>query len=824
MPLQLLSNGRFGLDAGLYDAAEPDRTAAIGAASAGAVAANAWTGFTSPAGTIFTDTGYGATGAFQKYLYNAGGLTPNAFILKGNKQGRDTRVTVWGPNFSLFMRLVDGKAILFEHNADSGTGVLWVSIVSGVNEATGTYTARYDFYVNTDLGGTVPAYNVAATNSATWDFELSGFNVFVKFNGNTVTSFKQWYHMKDGYTAIRAASGKGIRDMLFQRKARAFTHSYRIDNGLDPRDFGYLPITSTCSMTAGSNVVTLPSNAAAMGWVVGNPFIVATGGESHGGVRKVPAGLGADDGSGEGGTGASAGAINIGVGGTSPIRREPTITHGGTENIGAYANGEAACSTSTSKAYVKTGSTWTWLPYAASIANYYAGYAYPRALEAYVGAVAGSTITAVDSSGNPINAAVNTTAAPIYFDGWDILNTFAGEQPFVPAALIPTYKQIFIPNAHTIACRKPLVSSDRTGWAIRGAGVGSSKLFSPPGCGSGGTIHFAGGVDCQVSDLEVQGNAHLTTGFVPELNASGNFNNFPKGIYFTNGTRCRSDRCKATNVHNQFFGINASTDCGHYNFTISLTIAHYAYSGWLAQSANGTRSTFADGTATCTYPTATWESFQDNGCFFYRCTGTNTTAAVNSSDNWLLEDLALSITAQYYNTSFSYAGPIISIDTHQAGLTGSAYAALIGGVIRRPTIYIAQPLGNDFSGHPLYPTSINVEKEGLKTIIEGTYRSNGVSNHTDPKGLVDAPAADFNGNYPYIHTNAYDTVIRGIRTTFPVYFYGGVKLDPQDSVSGATVTFVGQVRDCVFDNASTGATAYTGAIDTITNAVYLGGG
>src|SRR5207253_1781492 len=124
----------------------------VGATAVGPVAANAWTGFNSPAGTIYTDSGNGATGNFQKYLRHAS--SANSLIATSINPHRDQEVTAWGQDFVVFLRLVMGKALSMRFNVNANYLAVFVS--TGVADGVGypADAAHYALFETTGLAAT----------------------------------------------------------------------------------------------------------------------------------------------------------------------------------------------------------------------------------------------------------------------------------------------------------------------------------------------------------------------------------------------------------------------------------------------------------------------------------------------------------------------------------------------------------------------------------------------------------------------------------------------------------------------------------------------
>ena len=209
--------------------------------------------FTNPVDTVFANSYW--TPASTQYL-RASAI--QQFIVQSLPacNTRDVELTTWARQGYAYVRLDStGKAIYFFHNGETTNGYLEIGIVTGLDATAypgGTY---YPLYQNNNLVGTVSGYNKTNTTGASFTFGVSGFDIYVRFNGVEFVRFKEYRQMNVGAVALKANTGYGFRAITMSTLANQYLYSDYANNKLDMRDWGMRSIQTTGTIAAGSSTL-----------------------------------------------------------------------------------------------------------------------------------------------------------------------------------------------------------------------------------------------------------------------------------------------------------------------------------------------------------------------------------------------------------------------------------------------------------------------------------------------------------------------------------------------------------------------------------------
>lgn len=368
----------------------------------GALAANSWPGFTTPAQSIFTNGGLKWLGS------NAGDPWYNtAFVT--NAIGRDQEVsfkmTQTYQGCIVYLRFDGETSVRF--TVSKGGNTLKVDFVRYTREIGVTYGSTPDTVVESAMGvppgGTSLSALVGSTFSASdvWTFGAAADTFYAKFNGTTFWSGRFWTATKPGKIAVRheANDDRGYRDITCTFKPSVASYSDFDNFVLDPRDWGLSDKATTGSIAAGSYTLVVND---ATGFDIGKSIIVETGAEAGGGVFGTE-----------------------GVGGTWPTYSY--ANEAALPNAAAYRATDNPSDTdlfvwlrSTNKVWInyKNAGVPTWGEFSPATQDYYYYHneVQPRALCATITNKSGNTLTLNKA------AAVTATNANVYVDAtpaWD---------------------------------------------------------------------------------------------------------------------------------------------------------------------------------------------------------------------------------------------------------------------------------------------------------------------------------------------------------------------------------------------------------------------
>lgn len=753
------------------------------------IAANNWTGFTGPAGSVFQSTNWTTPSTNINYLQ---ANDYHVFVAQTTATPRDVEVTTYVRNGTIFLRLFNGTAIFCTHNGDAGTGEFKFGVVVGLpgnvvlnsNDAlTGSYHTLYD---NTNMGGTVPGYDQTNTAGASLTCGVSGLNIYAKFNGVTFASVLSNYDVVPGPVALWANSGFGFRDVTVTYLSTAPLSSMPAVSRWSPVDWGLKSGSTTGSITSGTNTLTL---AASLGVSIGDSLIVAVGGESGAGARGT-----------------------VGVGGNSPTlsfanatemnadTTEVNLTNGWTRD-----NGEGF--TSFSGVWTRSG-------------FYYNEFTAPRALLANVtavsnggltltldtnpsfsgsisgttltvsGSVTGGNITAgqllsggggggvaafthivggsgttwtVDksqtvSSGSMTATGVIATAtnANVYVNSYAPINTVLN-----PAAVLPAlpYQIVDIP-AGTYAIAPPMgvsytpsMALGKTGWRIFGQGGTATVLMSPLGATST-SLKIDQSSFTEVANLGIVGN-NAANGFGMSW-AANTLIDWPRGIIATGAFASAFHDLAITNVFAGSINTSFSDNATVYNCAIvqQFVPPNGDIEPWYLQVADSTGGGIHDCTFTAPLLTTGLEMFRSNAITFKNITLNNGVLSCNTcGGGFLIEDVNLNVSSLAgVGNTYLATGPLISFN----GNIGTNPRMSEGGTINRLTSI--QQGYYDNSNNVMITMSIETNNSNIT--IQGTYPA------ANGKGCIQKPDW-FSGTNAFlgmgVRSDATGTVVSGMR-------------------------------------------------------------
>jgi hypothetical protein len=626
----------------------------------GTVAANSLspTCFTNPVDTVFANTYW--TPARTQYLIAS---AIRQFIVQSQPacNTRDVELTTWARQGYAYVRLDStGKAIYFFHNGETTNGYLEIGIVTGLDATAypgGTY---YPLYENNNLVGTVSGYNRTNTTGASFTFGVSGFDIYVRFNGVEFVRFKEYRQMNVGAVALKANTGYGFRAITMSPLANRYLYSDYANNKLDMRDWGMRSIQTTGTIAAGSSTLVL---AAPQNLKVGDFLLVEIGHEAGAGLRGT-----------------------IGVGGVWPALYYPTTAAlqadmGQPANTFAWAQG-------TGEVWRFVSGTWVQSPPFSS-KYYYPSKAIPMSLQARITAIAGDNVTiTLDTA-----ATVAATNANVYLDNQLYLNDLLQPVRAMLGPIMPSALHIIIPSG-SYALGGTLYGLSHSGWTIEGQGQGVTILFSAKGLRGAGIMvqNFSG---LTIKHMTISGNYGLNrfglnffTTMTPIPSSSQTTQYDASGLiipvktvgavtqtaldaaWFPSGINIRlSDDAVVQDVTVNDVFTNAvqfiQTTNGWANrVTVNVNSLQQSYTQWQLEWANATNGGCQDCTINGVGITHGFESFASTGTKFIRPTANNALFAFNNAGSWLLQDGTQTITPNSIAPAISINNPLVAINAN----------------------------------------------------------------------------------------------------------------------------------------------------------------
>lgn len=466
---------------------------------------------------------------------------------------------------------------------------------------------------------------------------------------------------------------------------------------------GFKELLTTGSITQGSNSLQLSSNP---GFQIGDSLIVELGGEAGAGMRGTK-----------------------GVGGTWPslsyVDQAAMIADSG------QAANTFAWLESTGDTYRYTSGVWT------IVSGYYPAKANPLALVATVTNVSGLTLTLNKT------ASVASTAAPIHFDNYPILNYYIA----LGSGATPTNNTLIIPSGRFAFSQRNWLQG-HTGWTIYGqGGRDNSILFSPKGVPSFSLVVQAS-EGTLLRDFAYVGNV-ADNGF--GLNPTGQTTlpageGYPSAIRFVQSHNSNAVRLRGTNVWQYAVGAASSNNVWATECEYIQTVPHQSYIQWIFLWSNSDGGGTIDCSIDSTYMVGGFEMFTCNGTSHIRPRGRNFGMSANCSGGFLYERPSIAIEAgsQYSENSWSKNNPLININSNQQVF---ALTFAQGGRVRNPSIVIEGYMNgsNDLpQGIVVNAANRNISISA-DSIPDGTidYRVNWISGSSlgGPQGIVSDNAA-----------------------------------------------------------------------------------
>lgn len=703
--------------------------------SDGALAANYWTGFDSPAQRIFTASAV-------KYLGNASGDTfsDTAFVTKA--RGRDQEVS-WKAaqtyqTDQIYLRYTGTEAVYFSiSTSDNRLKVFFLKSVGRVNQlstAGADSQVQYSFGMDSNgvsLTGLTGAFTPSVSD--TWTVGCVGDLFYAKRNGSIFWSYRLWTHTRPGKIAmlITANDPRGLRDISCTFKASVATYSDHDNRRYDFRDWGFKDSKTTGTIAGGS--LTTLTVADAAGFEIGDPVIVEIGGEAGAGEPET-----------------------VGVGGTWPTYSYANIASFPNPTtwvaaIGGGADDGYAWAIDTNKVYraYNPGTGFIWEEYTPTTQArwYYQNKVMPRALYATITNKSGNTLT-LDTA-----ATVATTNANVYYDCTAGVTEFLeGDVNEGGTAYSIRSDLDLILGDGVYAAHGHVVFPTTQEWRIWGSSRDNIRWYSPKGT-EPFTIRHEGS-DNVWSDMSFEGWAGVKYwcfdsptewGVIYHtLDMTGNANNGRGGEY-----RSRIDRVDYYNMwggsHMSEITDGGSADCRGYQTNGNMQ----QYFTWYFQHAYCTDTFFER----CEYygdkiGTA-FEIFQANGGGYKDCIAVNGYFASNySGGDYLIENFTQTVDANQLpaNDWMSANNFVFNLNVNIADGANHPEIAAFGGRVVNPTISITQ---NSTTGY--VPSGIAVNTDVVAVRITGTHPEkpgSGVIIFVRASGKEAFPARGISSNEP----------------------------------------------------------------------------
>lgn len=724
----------------------------VQASGTGPVAPSAWTGWISPAGTIFSQTNYGTT---TQYLSAS---DTNFLIAQSDGVSRDQEITTWFSRGDIYLRLTEaGKAFRFTFAAEANSWSL--NLITGFVDGAGRNGTA--LLLTSGDATDIPGYTNTATATDTFTFGVSGFEVYLQFNGVDFYRAKNIYHHEAGRIALGPHSNNteyGFRDVTATLGLSVALHGDPATNLFDVRDFGCKALTAVGAIGAGSQSLVLTSNP---GFAVGDTIIVETGGEAGGGLPGTR-----------------------GVGG-----QWPTLLYATTSAMNAdtgQTTGKVAGVTANGNTYKWSGSAW-----AAFDPNLtYHTKILPRALMATVTAVAGTTLT-LDTA-----ATVATTAANVYFNNEPKFSEAIGiawndSIPESATVLLPTGDFAFAKWNHF-----SLVLAYRVGWTFQGQGKTATTIFSPEGTPSLG-VELVGCSDLVVEDLGFLGNARLTGGYQSTYTALDDFYAYPTNVELNTAVDSEIRNCKSVDGFLVCIATSYCTNTWARDCEIVHTTGFSRYTQWLLDFADQSGGGAERITLQSPALVPGIEQYRCTGTVFSDITGVNTLVSINACVDWLFENIDLRFEALCSDvTGFPTGenGIIVDINSN-AGPTAA------GGIFRN--FHIVQEGYVTAAGDVM--RGFNLSGSVQDVTIQGVYP---LKPAPTLGGYIEAP--DYTLDAVLVRAirndNSPGVIVDGVRVVGGTVSGGGY------NVGGAADTII---RNMVADSIGTGVKS-----NNITNADY----
>lgn len=766
-------------------------TVTINTSTPGAVSANAFTGWTNPAAQITSRTIAGSTNNYYEFPVQS---DPRTFMAKTTAASRDQEFVGWGPRIRVFIRLTDtGQAFCLSHEIGSPSLTIHYcpTVVESQNDSifnsAGGYSNNLGWYLLYSKSGlaamqaAMPGYSNTATSGHYFTFGTEGVDLYAKFNGVEFYRAKNVFILDPGRVALTARfdggyGEGGYRQASVTHKVPATVYSDIANRVLDVRDFGAKIIAQTGSMTANSNIVTVTDGSA---WAVGDPIVVATGGEADFGTGVAGP---------RGGT--------RGVGGQWPTLIYPTVAAMNADTTKTF---NQVCGVlATGRTYQWNGSSWNFYePF-----QNYVRYILPKAIIGTVLAVNGDDLTLDKTS------TVGTTNAPVYYNCY----------PGLKASLFDVATNNIKATNCTInwpVGRWAWGSTDTdvnvrlrgpSGWTIQGGGptADGTVLFSPRG-----TLNMQFQYQATngfVQDMRFEGSGVLTESLIGFYDARDQFGGWTTPLILRLCTNMVAQRVHCINGWQACLTTTGSTNCTIRDFYVYHATGFDRYTQWMVQIADGTNCIVEDGELDFEHLICGLETFRSVGSIFRRLTCRNALWSTNGSGFYTFEDCTSRYEYLCERIGFpAPSAPLIDINSNIPVLPGQSASVGDGGTFRNCDFTIEGIMRADGAVWSLYVPSADTDN----VLIVGKYPAKPVG---APSGLIQYPARTDGDMRQFAIRNDQEgktIVVDGIRiitnqTWPPVSSFNGV-------LTAATT-----VRNSVIDNVPTGGTQS----NNITNAFY----
>jgi hypothetical protein len=767
-----------------------DNIIPVSTEATGNYSTNAFPGFTTPATRIFASGG-------QNYI------SPNPdnglILATAQTPWRDMEITSWTGRGAFYLRMANGRALVFYSvpSANSGAGLVQIGIVenfvpeSGSGGDFGGTGNFYWYYINENPAGTLAGYSGTYSSGNTLTFGCSGFNVYLKINGTLVYSYTEWRLCQPGVAALWTHQSYGATDIHVHYLSLQYLYSRPNSQIYDPRDFGMRALAPvTGSMSASSNQLVLASE---VGFAVGDQVIVEIGGESGGGLRG-----------------------SIGVGGNWPILKYASLA-----TMNADTSQPDHTSAYLPNMLVYTSKSKVWTPGYGTI-TYYPGKVVPLSLVAKV--------TAITSDGKTLtlnkNAAVATNGANVWLD---CLPSFlVVNQPQAPAIVGGSGTGSLAPNPSNMLVSIPAgswrlsnfvtnpLANLTTGLHIYGQGRTQTTLNSPKGvtCAAFQLTEIAVN-NIRITDMAYVGNFG-DNGFGFEITANGNgFGGFPSAFSLGSpgavSTGLVLQNIDGTNTFGRCCGISGNAPMVN-KCTVRLTSGQLDYVGWQMQCFDSANPVIQNCTGTAPYTMKCFEVFACNGGKIINCGGQNTIFSTNSSTNTTI-DLTQNVT---FTAGCWINVNATGIDEPIFNINDNAFGNGSGGVmICRPGFQCIQQGYIDGNHNTLKFVQIQAAQTGWT--IQGGFPGSARCSET-LGGFFQTPdynAASDEYGAMLIYSDAADTVVTGLRIK------GAAIGPPGHSGHFGNISLLGassSVSNCIADTIQRGPTRSRNQ----TNAAYRG--
>jgi hypothetical protein len=712
------------------DRSKSSDTIDIQSQSVGALAANTFPALDTFASTIFAVSG-------TKFLKAAdAGTMAGGYTAKTKHVAFDAEVTTFTRSGNIVLRYANGQGLImvWGHTAAGINGDLRISFVTGIDESVPLYNGvgniAFDSYgeviYESDLT-TTHGVNRANFATDTFTFGVSGFDLYVKYNGvllNTpALKGAAWRCMQAGKILFSARPAvpdpegvAGFRDISINYPAKPPTRKSNFTGGvIDLTDYGIKALETTGSISAGSNSLTV---ASAAGFAVGDQIIVAVGGETA--LSSIYSNTAA---AGRRGT--------IGVGGSWPPAARLYANEAAL--LAASPADESYGETGTGRVRVRSGGAW----WAYETGFYYWNMICPHALVAKITAIAGNVLT-LDK-----NAVATTANAQVCFDCLPcykpLTDTVNGPRPS-PEVYVPR-----TPENGAFYQSGQIASAFKTGLKFRGYTRDLTKLKTPKGA-QAGCFYSSLANNVVVSDMWYYSN-HDVHGYGTNDRGDSKIGFTIQGQNVVYATGCRMERVRVSETIGAACHSSQTTGFVMDNCLSELLVAPLqCYIGWSIQVANAERPVVSNCVANNNWLTKSFEPFSCADPVFRNCGGRNVMFASNSSDGTFFDEIYADIEPNC--RSRNVAAPILdqnilefnnNIGSSSGGSNGIPGT---GGRIRNPRIVIHGYMDTN----NWLSTAINVTGTP-NVLIEGTYNPL-VANDGLRKGLIQAPTPIASGLVP----------------------------------------------------------------------------